>query len=457
MRTGSWREGWLIGLVIGVAPVVAFAQTTPPATAPPAAVAPAPIAVLLRDPAALANWLATHSRDAGAAAARVAQAKALVGTAGLRPNLQVDVGLGGLPLGETNPPGIGVGNSLNYGVSVSQQFEIGKRSLRVAAADLRLASQRHALTDTLGGSLADARDAIGRVLYLESRQTALQEGLDTARQILELQRTRYERGDLSGIDLDRLQLDTQVLEADLAQSRADYADSLAACASVLFAPCDPGGADLGVLADAGPPPEALAASDPGVQLADRPDIQALQTLVKATEQDEALAHKRRVPDPILNAGYLRDHFIVSGNNPRTFGLSVTLPLATSDHGQYDAARAQAERAELQATSAAVLARAQNDVVALRQRHATLSATLVSLRADALARADAILQSTSDAVTQGELSTTDLLLARRARTEVALKAMDLEFQIFLTGNQLRQVLGLDVPLLRSVQDATWPSK
>ena len=36
-------------------------------------------------------------------------------------------------------------------------------------------------------------------------------------------------------------------------------------------------------------------------------------------------------------------------------------------------------------------------------------------------------------------------------------MDLEFQIFLTGNQLRQVLGLDVPLLRSVQDATWPSK
>ena len=102
-------------------------------------------------------------------------------------------------------------------------------------------------------------------------------------------------------------------------------------------------------------------------------------------------------------------------------------------------------------------RGRNDATALRARHATLSATLDTLRSDALARADAILQSTSDAVNQGELSTTDLLLARRARTEVALKAMDLEFQIFLTGNQLRQVLGLDVPLLRSVQDATWPSK
>jgi len=449
----------VVGLIMATAPLEVFAQATPPAMARAAAVppGPAPIADLLREPAALANWLAAHSLDAGAAAARVAQAQALVGTAGLRPNLQVGVGLGGLPIGDTNPPGIGTQSSLNYGLNIAQQFEIGKRSLRIAAADLRLSSQRHALTDALGGSLADAREAIGRVLYLKSRQAALQEGLDTAGQILDLQRTRFERGDLSGNDLDRLQLDTQVLEADLAQSRADYADSLAACASVLFAPCDPGSADLAALAAAAPPAEALAAADLDARLADRPDVLALQTLARASEQDEALANKRKVPDPIVGAGYLRDRFVISGNNPRTFGLTVTLPLATSDRGQYDAARARAERTELQATSDAVLARGRNDATALRARHATLSAALDTLRSDTLARADAILQSTSDAVNQGELSTTDLLLARRARTEVALKAMDLEFQIFLTGNQLRQVLGLDVPLLRSVQDATWPSK
>ncbi len=290
---------------MATAPLEVFAQATPPAMTRAAAVppGPAPIADLLREPAALANWLAAHSLDAGAAAARVAQAQALVGTAGLRPNLQVGVGLGGLPIADTNPPGIGTENSLNYGLNIAQQFEIGKRSLRITAADLRLSSQRHALTDALGGSLADAREAIGRVLYLKSRQAALQEGLDTARQILDLQRTRFERGDLSGNDLDRLQLDTQVLEADRAQSRADYADSLAACASVLFAPCDPGSADLAALAAAAPPAEALAASDLDARLADRPDVLALQTLARASEQDEALANKRKVPDPIVGAGY----------------------------------------------------------------------------------------------------------------------------------------------------------
>ena len=262
-----------------------------------------------------------------------------------------------------------------------------------------MSSQRHALTDALGGSLADAREAIGRVLYLKSRQAALQEGLDTARQILDLQRTRFERGDLSGNDLDRLQLDTQVLEADRAQSRADYADSLAACASVLFAPCDPGSADLAALAAAAPPAEALAASDLDARLADWPDVLALQTLARASEQDEALANKRKVPDPIVGAGYVRDWFVVSGNNPRTFGFTVTLPLATSDHGQYDAARAKAERTELQATSDAgtgprperchCIAGAACDALG-RARHACT---------DALARADAILQSTSDAGTR----------------------------------------------------------
>jgi hypothetical protein len=80
-----------------------------------------------------------------------------------------------------------------------------------------------------------------------------------------------------------------------------------------------------------------------------------------------------------------------------------------------------------------------------------------LRTDALPRADGILQSTSTAVAQGELSTTDLLLARRARTDIALKTMDLEFQLFLAQNELRQVLGLDATMLKSLQEATWPTR
>ena len=96
-------------------------------------------------------------------------------------------------------------------------------------------------------------------------------------------------------------------------------------------------------------------------------------------------------------------------------------------------------------------------MALADRQSQLGATVDLLRTGALARADTILQSTSTAVAQGELSTTDLLLARRARTDIALKIMDLQFQQHLAQNDLRHVLGLDTPVLRTLQEATWPSK
>lgn len=458
----------LLGRAVGIVviamtalPLAASSQTPPstvPSTIQSATLTPPPLAELLQNSESLAAWLAARSRDAGAAAARVDQARALVGSAGLRPNLQIETGLGGLPLGETNPPGIGVGASINYGFNVSQQFEIGKRAPRIAAADLRLASQRYLLTDTLADALATAREAIARVLHSARKLDVLREGLEMSRQLLALQRVRFERGDLSGTDLDRLDLEVRVLESDLAQSGADYDDSLAACATVLFAPCEPGTADLEALSAGELLPDAVASTgDPVPTLLDRPDMQALSVLVDATRQDEALALKRQVPDPIVSAGYLRDRFLISGSNPHAFGLSVTLPLATSDRGQFDAARARAERGELEAVSASLVNRARNEVAALRQRYATLRSAASGLRTEALTQADAILAATAAAVTQGELSTTDLLLARRSRTEIALKVMEIDYQVFVTATRLRHVLGLDAPVVRHVQETIWPAK
>ena len=89
--------------------------------------------------------------------------------------------------------------------------------------------------------------------------------------------------------------------------------------------------------------------------------------------------------------------------------------------------------------------------------ALLAASLDALSGDALARASTILTSTSDAVNQGELSTTDLLLARRARADLTFKVMDLRLQLFLVKNELRQVLGTDAPVVRRIQGATWPTR
>jgi len=411
---------------------------------------------LLTHPEQLAEWIASHSQEAAAAAARVEQARAAYETSRLRPNPQLTAGLAGIPVGPTNPPGLGLGQTLNYGASISELFEIGKRAPRRAGAQLRLESERYALADTVLGSLAAAREALARVLYGKSRLTTLDEQVALARQMLELQRIRFERGDLSGVDFDRVQLDLEMLSADRAQADADYRDSLATCERVLFASCDPGEAGLDTVVALVQPPEATLPANWDAHLDDRPDIKALVTQQQAAVQDAELALKRTVPDPVVSVGFTRDYFAISGNNPRVLAAAVTIPLPTFDRGKQDAARAEAARAELRANEATLRAHAHSDAHALQERQRALLTTIDDLRTTALARAAAILASTSDAVNQGELSTTDLLLARRAETDVTLRIMDLQLELFITQNALRQVVGVDAPIASNLEGAQWPT-
>jgi len=49
--------------------------------------------------------------------------------------------------------------------------------------------------------------------------------------------------------------------------------------------------------------------------------------------------------------------------------------------------------------------------------------------------------------RGGVSMTDLLLARRTHTDLLLKVMDLQFDLFTVRNDLRRVLGMDADLGR----------
>ena len=436
--------------------LLAFMAGADPVGAQSAAPSGAPIRDLLRDQKSLVTWLATRSQDAAAAAARVRQAQAAYGTSRLRLNPQLNTTFGGVPVGPTNPTGLGWGDTINYGVGVSQQFEIGKRGPRSTAARFRLESEQQSLASTLYGALGDAREAIARVLYGKTRIAALAEEIDNSQQVLALQKVRLDRGDLSGVDYDRLQLDAQVLEADLAVARSEYEDSLAVCAGVLLAPCDPGDADIAAIKDAIAPAGTLLPADWENALKARPDIFALEREQAAFAQDAVLAQNKRVPDPTVSVGYTRDRFVISGNNPRTLAVGVTIPLPTADHGQHDYARAAASQQEVAANQAGLLSRARSSVAALLQREASITAALRTVQSGALNMAEDVLSVTAAAVTQGELSTTDLLLARRARTELTLRVIDLQLQLYLVQNELKQVAGQDADLVQQIRGATWPT-
>ena len=407
---------------------------------------------LLRDHEQLAGWLRDHSRDVMAAAARLGQARADVARSRLLPNPSLDTNLSDLAIGETNPPGLGFGDTAVLGITVSQTLEIGKRGPRVRAARLRLEAGAESYRDAWSDAIGRARLALGRVVHLRSRQAALEENLADARRVLDLQRSRLDHGDISGTDYDRLFVDGRVLEAEVAQNGAEYRGAVAACAAALFAACDAEGADLGALDSA----TELLSIDPAWEeaLALRPDLRELEFEERSAREDAVLAARSAIPDPSLSVGYVRDKLTISGDQPRTLVFGVSVPLPIFARGQYDAERARLRADELRQTAAAALARARADVAALLERRTTLARTLADLRDQALPRSKSVLDSTLAAVTQGELSTTDLLLARRTHTELVLKVMDMQFAAFSAGNDLRQSLGLDAGLIRRNEGKPW---
>jgi len=429
----------LLSMAIAGAPIRAEDRpvSTPSATAP--------VRRLFLDPSALATWLQEHNRDLQAGLARVRQAEADAAQSRLLPNPSLTASLSDLTVGRTNPPGLGYGETSIYGGALSETLEIGKRGPRKRAASLRLESGRASFLDGLVGKMADARLILGRVAYLKARQAVLEESLSAARQIQEIQRTRVENGDLSGRDLDRLLVDTMLLDAEVARTGSEYAETVSACGALLFAPCDAPDVELSALPPAAELPETL---DVETALRTRPDLVSVDRDREAADQDSILARRRRIPDPNLSVGYLHDNLTISGDQPDTLQFSVALPLPLFDRGQHDARKATEHARELAETGLAGRARARAEIEAFVGHRSFVETTLQTLQAEALPKSKSVLDATVSAVGQGEMSMTDLLLARRTHTDLLLKVMDLQFDLFSVRNELRHSLGLDAGVARA---------
>ncbi len=144
----------------------------------------------------------------------------------------------------------------------------------------------------------------------------------------------------------------------------------------------------------------------------------------------------------MRLGYTHDNLVVSGSQPNTLSLSVSVPLPFFDHGQHDAAKANARAAEQRYLVTALSASAQASYGGLVDHRAFLEAALKRLDAVAVPKSAGVLDTTQKAFGQGQVGMTDLLLARRTHLGLILNQIDMRFDYFSVRNDLRRVLGLD---------------
>jgi outer membrane protein, heavy metal efflux system len=199
--------------------------------------------------------------------------------------------------------------------------------------------------------------------------------------------------------------------------------------------------DLGVLAHGSTFPSATAA-EPQTRR-----VLSLRAASRAHELEARAAHRRWVPDPEVFAGYRT--LAGAGEVAQGVSLGLTIPLTFFDHGQGEAAQADAERGVAAAAAEKLERQQRAEAKSARARLEQLSSGVADL---GQARTDAkqLLDQAQRLYSAGEASITEMLEAFSVAEEARLAELDRAFEIALTRLLVMRASGtmFDVSLDRA---------
>jgi outer membrane protein, heavy metal efflux system len=284
---------------------------------------------------------------------QIAASRADVTAAGKRPNPTLSV----------NPEGLFAGQDiLETAVSVEQEFETaGRRQRRTQAAQFALGAARESARDVLRQLRLDVQRAYLQVVLAKADAEVTRATLAEIDQVLAINRARYEQGELSGVELRRLQVERFRFADDAFASELALGNARSALLALLnlrplnrpFDTVD----DL-ALPGAGAsaaPAAASAASVTDQALANRPDLLAARREVDRAGAGLQLQQALARPSIVLGAGAFR----ASGSNGLL--LSFGMPLPFFDRNQGGIARGAAEQQQALAHQAAAETQVALDV------------------------------------------------------------------------------------------------
>lgn len=380
----------------------------------------------LGDGAALPELVWKQSPDLQGARARVAQAEAERKKALRLPNPGLDLSVNTLPVGPLNPPGLAEPflNVPNVSVGLSVLLELGKRGPRQESTEEAARAAALDALDQVRRKVLELEDVIGDVAAAQVRVEALTLLTADAQRLTDLQKSRSEKGDTSELDADRARLELESTLTSLGEAQAELEAALRVCADSVAMPCE-GFSDT---AQAGAWLDRRFEHNGEDPIA-RPDLRALEAAVKSARAAQRLASNGWIPDPTLRVGYVRDQFVISGNQQNSLFVGVSLPLPIFQHGQDDAEAAAVAALSAERAREQLLGTARAQLTALGTEIVNIEARQKRIRDQAVPLGRSVVQRLDAAVTRGAAPLQELLLARRSLAELLLSAADLDRTVF----------------------------
>ncbi|QMV19476.1 TolC family protein [Granulicella sp. 5B5] len=218
-------------------------------------------------------------------------------------------------------------NPYNYSVQISRLFERGnKREWRLDSARATTAQTEAQLQDTTRQTILSVKTAFTQMLMAKASLQLATDSLSEFQHEVDISHDRYQAGDLSKIDFERLDLQLASFESDEATGLVNLrqaSDQLQTLIGI-----DIPTADFDITGEVVPPVVTQTQAELTQDALDkRPDFAAAKFAISVAEANQKLAYANGTTDPTLEAEYDR------AGTENTAGFSVNIPLRIFDHNQ----------------------------------------------------------------------------------------------------------------------------
>jgi len=414
MTTAIARRAWGLALSVGLAVLAA---------------APRAHAESLTQEEAVAIAL-QRNRDVIAARLDIEGAELDVVAARVYPNPTLSYNLGNLVLGKGNPEGNPPVSPGFFGepvqtFGVTQVLDLwSKRGARSGAAEQGVARQRLVTEDALREIAYAVRSAFADVSREQSERDLAREVAARYAETVRISQARFRAGDISEAELRKIELEGIRYDNAVVDAEMEWDVSRQKLAAVMGLPATRALPER--VQDPATRPTFDFARDVARLTADalerRPDLRAAGAARRVAEAQLGAARREVYPDFEVGAAYTRDSFQVSGDNPNTLGLSLSLPLPIFDRNQAGVGRARLDMRRADNEGERLRLAVEHDVgeaVRKAERAQVLLKTYEGAAAGGpgmLARAEDALRVAEKSYKAGAASLLDLLEAQRTNLD-----------------------------------------
>ncbi len=328
-------------------------------------------------------------------------------TARLRPNPDLTASFVDLPLNFAGR----FFKEQQYSYGVSQTFELaGKRRKRIDAANANAELARAEFQTVLWQLTNDLKKKFYVVLLNESLLKLARDNQKTFEETLKHTSELFQLGEISGLDLRRLEVEKLKFDSDVANAERDYEIAIRDLRVALGG--DYQATDIQVAGTLDYQPYQFSPAElRDKSLAARPDLKAAQLSERAADASIRLQDAQRTPDLTLGAGINQVPIDVNTYN---FGVGIALPVF--DRNQGERVKALIQRKKAQNDQRLITNQVLGDVDKALAAFEIQKKRVELYRTGVLDKVDEIQTLTEFSLKSGESSILDLLDAIRTRRE-----------------------------------------